>query len=99
VQAVLESGSCTIPKTVFIATPYNLAWGDSIQAKVIAVNIVGQSAESEVGNGALLRREPDAPFNLAKVTTSTSSSQITISWQEGLQNGGSSVLDYSVSYD
>jgi hypothetical protein len=50
-SSILTSGECTVPKSVFTAAPYNLGQGDSLSAKVIAVNIVGASAASVVGNG------------------------------------------------
>jgi hypothetical protein len=36
--------SCTIPVTVFRSTPFDLPWGSSIWAKVIATNLYGDSA-------------------------------------------------------
>lgn len=41
---------------------------------------------------------PDAPVDLANVPAITTSSQIGLTWNEGSTNGGSAVLDYSVSY-
>jgi hypothetical protein len=53
------STSCTIPVTVLRGTPYDLEWGSSIFAKVIATNIYGDSLESEEGNGAIITTTPD----------------------------------------
>jgi hypothetical protein len=46
-----------------MAAPYNLAAGASIYAKVVAYNSIGDSTESAVGNGAVVKLSlvPDAP--------------------------------------
>jgi hypothetical protein len=46
------------------SSPYNLEAGAGIFAKVIAYNSIGDSPESAVGNGALLKLSlvPDAPI-------------------------------------
>ena len=49
-----------------MTTPFNFDWGQSIYAKIIASNAYGDSAESDVGNGAILMTKPDAPINLAE---------------------------------
>lgn len=82
-----------------MADPYLFAWGESVSAKVIAENAVGVSDASQVGNGCVLLKEPDAPLNLANDASTTTSSQIGLTWQEGAENGGSSVIDYSLFFD
>lgn len=42
---------------------------------------------------------PDAPINLANNVTVTSATQIGIRWDEGHNNNGSPVIDYTISYD
>jgi hypothetical protein len=79
-------------------TIYNLPWGSSIFAKVIAYNIYGDSAESNVGNGALIMTYPDAPQNLLEVYSSRTATTLGLSWEAGAQNGGSPIIDYTVSY-
>jgi hypothetical protein len=49
------------------ASPFNLAWGASVFAKVIATNVVGSSASSEEGNGAVMLTNPDAPASLTNL--------------------------------
>jgi hypothetical protein len=44
-------------------TPFNLAWGSSISAKIIAYNAYGDSDYSELGNGAIITTYPDPPIN------------------------------------
>jgi hypothetical protein len=50
---------CSVPATVLIAEPFSLDWGDSVFAKVIAVNLYGDSSESPEGNGAYITTYPD----------------------------------------
>jgi hypothetical protein len=44
--------------------PFNHEWGASITAKVIAMNIYGDSEYSELGNGATIITYADAPTDL-----------------------------------
>jgi hypothetical protein len=50
------------------------------------------------GNGAIIIVVPSAPVNLQKLDT-TSATQISLDWDKGHTNGGSSVIDFRVSYD
>jgi len=47
-----------------MAAPFNLPWGSSVYAKVIATNIYGNSLPSNFGNGAIILTYPDAPTTL-----------------------------------
>jgi|LauGreDrversion4_2_1035121.scaffolds.fasta_scaffold903175_1 hypothetical protein len=51
-----------------MASPFNLALGDSVYASVICINGVGNSPQSSVGNGAVITVSvvPDAPQNLVR---------------------------------
>ena len=80
------------------SAPYNLVWGASIYAKVIATNLVGSSNYSYDGNGAMILTNPDAPLLLSCNSLLTSKSRIAITWQAGISNGGAAV-DYRVSWD
>jgi len=51
-QLIFTSASCKVPITTLRSSPYNLPLAPSVDAKVIATNIVGDSAYSAVGNGA-----------------------------------------------
>jgi hypothetical protein len=50
-----------------IITPYWLPWGSQIYATVAAINVVGSSAQSAAGDGAIILTIPDAPLNLANM--------------------------------
>ena len=78
------------------AAPFNIAWGGSIYAKVTAVNILGESITSLVGNGAIILTFPDEPINLANNLEVTWGTTIGLTWDEGNSNGGTSVIDYTV---
>ena len=88
-----------MPITALRASPYSHPWGASIYAKVIFINVVGESTESAEGNNAIILTVPDAPINLANNPVQTSATQISISWANGATNGGASVLDYRIYYD
>ena len=60
--------------------PYHLTWGSSVFAKVMAINIKGNSLVSDEGNGAVILTVPDAPIELIDLPMMTSSSQIGLSW-------------------
>lgn len=49
-----------------IGSPYSLAWGSSVYAKVIAINKYGPSISSDVGNDAKIITYPDAPVLLTE---------------------------------
>lgn len=78
-------------------TPFNLVQGDSIRAKVIAINEKGSSPDSPVGTGATFIAVPDAPVDLSTDYSASTDQQITLTWEDG-SNGGSPILDYALSY-
>jgi hypothetical protein len=41
---------------------------------------------------------PDAPLNLVNIPGITTGYQVGLSWNEGVYNGGSPVLDYRIGY-
>jgi len=61
---------------------------------VVAYNIYGNSANSTVGNGAIILTFPDAPLYLEEVYSQRRATSIGLAWTEGLANGGAPVLDY-----
>ena len=62
-----------------------------------ALNAVGTSLDSQVVS-ILAAKLPDAPVNLANVQAITNGYQVGLVWQDGAYNGGSAVLDYTVSF-
>jgi hypothetical protein len=64
---VISNRYCHIDISTLIAS-FNLDGGDSVYAKVVAVNTYGETAQSSEGNGAYYSRVPDSPINLAEDT-------------------------------
>lgn len=90
--------SCNVPISTLIVAPFNLLWGVDVYATVTAVNVYGSSLVSPAGNGAKILREPDAPVNLANDPSITSGSQIGLTWAQGIENGGTPVIDFTIAY-
>ncbi len=90
---------CNVSLTTLKSSPYSLVRGDSIYAKIVAVNIYGESQQSTAGNGALIQSVPDSPINLVNDASSTTGYLIKFTWTEGISNGGSKVIDYNIYYD
>lgn len=79
--------------------PFLLVKLDSVYAKIVAVNVIGESLMSEEGNGASVVFTPDAPYSLSRNDATTIAGTIGLTWVQGLSNGGSPVLDYSIIFD
>ena len=60
--------------------PYSVAWGQSIYAKVSAINAYGSSTYSEEGNGGIIITNPDAPRDIVEDITARSLNSIAFSW-------------------
>lgn len=97
-STIVADAYCSVPLTVFFAAPYNVVIGDNIFAKVLAVNIYGESDYSDLNSGATARRTPDAPFNLENLDSITDADSIGLSWFPGPSNGGAPVVDYRIYY-
>ena len=96
---IIASTNCLVPIMILRDSTYQLPWGSSITAKVVAYNLYGYSAESLEGNGAVILTYPDAPINVAETVEARTASTITFTWSEGAANGGAPVEDYRVTYD
>jgi hypothetical protein len=90
---------CSVPINTLRTDPYNLPWGSSIWAKVIAINLYAESLESFEGNGAVILTYPDPPINLVEDWTHKSDTQIGLVWEDSAFNGGAEFLDYRINYD
>lgn len=96
--SVIADLTCTIPSASFTLTPFNLAWGSSIHSIIIATNVRGDSVASDSGNGAIIYTNPDTPLNLQNDPLVTMGNQIGLTWEAGLADGGTPVIDYKLSY-
>lgn len=63
-NAVFTNTACSIPIDVLTAAPFSLTRGLSVWAKIVAINMYGDSEESDQGNGAKIVLVPDAPLSL-----------------------------------
>jgi hypothetical protein len=75
-DVIIAAKSCSVPVSILRGSYFNLEWGSSIYAKLVAVNVYGDSVLSEEGNGAVMITAPDAPINLALVESERGSTQI-----------------------
>ena len=66
---------------------------------MLATNVVGSSSASISGNGAVITTNPDAPSSLANNAAITNASVIALTWTAPAVIGGTSVIDYRVSWD
>lgn len=94
----MDSRRCTIPSETFTLDPILLEWGDSVYIKVLATNIKGSGLFSLPGNGGIILRVPDVPVNLRDMPDVTTGFQIGLEWDEGANNGGTPVIDFSLAY-
>lgn len=62
---IISDAQCEIPISVLRSSPFNLAYGDSVYARVNAQNAVGASDYSPVGNGGTIVSTPGAPLSFA----------------------------------
>lgn len=88
---------CSIPVSVLRGSPFNLPWGASVYATVVATNVYGDSGVSSAGNGAVLMTYPDAPISLVENLAARTVSTIGVQWQIGPNNNGATVTQYVVS--
>ena len=78
------------------ASPFNLSNSDKVNATVISINLLGDSDVSNVGNGAIIVTTPEAPTNLVKDHSLTTTNQVSFAWSAPEDDSGSSILGYSV---
>jgi Fibronectin type III domain len=98
--AVIGQLSCAVPISTLKAAPYSLDWGVPVYAIVSAINIVGPSvfsAQTLDADAAIILTNPDAPINLVNVPSITSATKVGLTWTIGDKDGGSPVIDYTVS--
>jgi hypothetical protein len=67
--------------------------------KIVSVNVYGESIQSDSGSGAVIQSVPDAPITLVNDPTTTTDTLIRFSWSDGVNNGGTPIIDYTVYYD
>ena len=68
-SSIQSSRSCTIPVASLRSSPFNLVDSASVTARVTATNLIGSSAVSSEGNGAILPNAVSAPEAPSVFTT------------------------------
>lgn len=99
VASIVAAKECTILLSTLQVDPFLLEFGDSIFAKIVAVNYYGESMESDEGNGAIVLLVPDAPTGLADNVAVTTAYVIGFTWNDGMSTGGTPIIDYRITYD
>ena len=98
--SILGNAKCDVPiASLRSSAVYNLAWGASVWAKVIAYNKYGASVESPEGNGARILTIPAPPTALTETVALRSATSITFTWTAPATNGGDPVEDYRINTD
>lgn len=64
--SIISALSCQVPIATLTGSVYNLSYGSSVSATVVAYNAYGDSLNSTLGNGAVLITYPSAPTTLAE---------------------------------
>jgi hypothetical protein len=89
--------TCTIPAATLRINSYNLAWGSSVYAKVIATNAYGNSVESLEGNGAVITTTPDVPTSAVEVYADRTKSTLGLTWTAPVFTGGDVIIEYRIN--
>lgn len=95
VQRYVLGNQCSIPLTTLEAAPYGIVDGESIYARIQCQNIIGMSLVSDINNGAINPKVPDAPLTLTCGAIGADS--VTVNWQAGLSDGGAPLLCYVIT--
>ena len=91
---IIQDQYCLIPSQILHAFNFELAWAQSVNAKVTAYNIKGWSEESAVGNGGVILWGPSAPTNIALNSALTTRFNAAFTWSDVLDTRGTPVIDY-----
>lgn len=101
-MSVFLALSCEIPLTEFLIEPLLLPQGSLIQARVSAINSIGQSVPSLTNSaGSLVEQVPHKPPTAPTKNYSSTQNVIVVDFLElqGTANGGSEVLAYELWWD
>jgi hypothetical protein len=103
---VMDRGYCVIPMSVLTASPFSLAQGDLVVARLSASNVVGASTYSDESIDVSLtyadvRAVPHTPPNPPSRgdLTSTDTIEVVIEELSGDETGGDTILSYHIEYD
>jgi hypothetical protein len=97
--SIVAANKCSINSELLNQAPFNIAWGSEVFARVSAVNDYGESNFSPVGGGGVIITKPDPPRNIVENLSMRSLNSVGFTWEQGIENGGSLVQDFSIYYD
>lgn len=92
---VVTGTVCTIPLSNLEGNEFNLNDGDSVNARIVAMNCIGGSATSSVNNGAIIPSVPSAPT--AGTCGARTINSVTFTWSASANDGGAAVSEYRVT--
>lgn len=95
---VIANLECFVNISTLLAEPYGFDGGDSIYAKVSAVNFYGESEQSLEGNDAYYTEVPDAPVSFAENSGVRTYTDMSFTWVDGALTGGAAVIDYRLKF-
>lgn len=97
---IINNLYCDVPMTVFLASPFSLSKGDLIKAVVLATNEIGDSVNSDLNtSGILVQTVPDTPSTGPSRGSASTSTSITVDYGPDTEDGGSTILSYSLEWD
>ena len=82
--------------SVFWSSPFSFSQGTKIEAKVSASNNNGEGPQSSTNTQNTVVRVKPRKVNEISRGSSSSNTQVAISWTAPSDNGGSSITDYTV---
>lgn len=85
-----------VTETAYLTTMEVVA-GTPYKFKVRARNSVGFGLYSEPVE-IIAAHPPDAPVQLSSTAATSTGTQVSLDWSAGADDGGSDVIDYTVSY-
>lgn len=94
----VSSLTCTVPLLALRSAPFNLAQENTVVVQVVATNFYGDSETSNQGGSAKIWLVPEIPLALTNDTV-TNKDLVGITWSDGLNAGGTPVIDFRVSWD
>jgi hypothetical protein len=96
----VSTRECDVPMATLRAAPFNLVLGDLVRAKARALNAVGAGPYSQANvDGATIQTVPQQVTGVAFVEASSTSSEITVSWNElttTAETGDSPITEYEL---
>lgn len=85
---------------MLVEDPYFLEEGDLVVAQIEALNYIGYSEPTEPNTeGAVIKQRPHMPLESPRRGSSTTDSSIEVLFDQVTEDGGSSILQYSLEMD